>query len=198
MCAPGSCGPRSDSRRSSISGNARRVAFGQTVDDAAVRTAWKQRRPAAGSTCCMPRRQRWRAGRLLALGSAAFLLRRPEPARLGRRTSYARSRRSCAYAGVILALRQVIATPVDYVRESIASPTTLVQFFSMLDEASPVARFLGVIDLLRRLVDRRAGHRHVGALPRGRRDASRSSSPAPTSLSRCLAALAMAVSGGTA
>jgi hypothetical protein len=51
------------------------------------------------------------------------------------------------YAGVILALRQVIATPVDYLRESIASPTTLVQFFTMLDEASPVARFLGVIDL---------------------------------------------------
>ena len=44
-------------------------------------------------------------------------------------------------------LRQVIATPVDYVRESIGSPTTLIQFFSMFDEASPVARFLGAIDL---------------------------------------------------
>jgi hypothetical protein len=52
-----------------------------------------------------------------------------------------------SYSGVILALRQVVAAPVDYMRESIASPTTLVQFFGMLDEASPVARFLGVIDL---------------------------------------------------
>jgi hypothetical protein len=33
------------------------------------------------------------------------------------------------------------------VRESIASPTTLVRFFGMLDEASPLARFLGVVDL---------------------------------------------------
>jgi Yip1 domain len=52
-----------------------------------------------------------------------------------------------SYASVILALRQMVATPVDYVRESIANPTTLVQLFSMLDEASPVARFLGIVDL---------------------------------------------------
>ena len=52
-----------------------------------------------------------------------------------------------SYASVILALRQIVATPLDYVRESIASPTTLVQLFSMLDEASPVARFLGIVDL---------------------------------------------------
>jgi hypothetical protein len=52
-----------------------------------------------------------------------------------------------SYASVILALRQIVATPLDYVRESIASPTTFVQLFSMLDEASPVARFLGIMDL---------------------------------------------------
>ena len=52
-----------------------------------------------------------------------------------------------SYATVILALRQIVATPIDYVRESIASPTTLVQFFSMLDEASPLARFLGIMDV---------------------------------------------------
>jgi hypothetical protein len=52
-----------------------------------------------------------------------------------------------AYAGVILALRQVVAVPINYVRESISSPTTLVQFFGMVDETSSIARFLGVIDL---------------------------------------------------
>jgi hypothetical protein len=52
-----------------------------------------------------------------------------------------------SYANVILALRQIVATPLDYVRESTASPTTLVQLFSMLDEASPVARFLGIVDV---------------------------------------------------
>lgn len=52
-----------------------------------------------------------------------------------------------SYASVILALRQVVATPLDYVRESFASPTTFVQLFAMLDEASPAARFLGIMDL---------------------------------------------------
>ena len=52
-----------------------------------------------------------------------------------------------AHAGVILALRQVIATPVNYARESLTSPMTMNVFLSMLDEASPVARFFGVLDL---------------------------------------------------
>jgi hypothetical protein len=51
------------------------------------------------------------------------------------------------HAQVVLALRQVIATPVNYARETLASPTTATVFFGMLDEASPAARFLGVIDL---------------------------------------------------
>ena len=52
-----------------------------------------------------------------------------------------------AYAGVILALRQVIAAPLDYARETLASPATANLLFATLDEASPPARFLGVIDL---------------------------------------------------
>jgi Yip1 domain len=52
-----------------------------------------------------------------------------------------------AHAGVILALRQVIAAPVVYARETLASPTTLNLFFASLDESSPLARFSGVLDL---------------------------------------------------
>jgi hypothetical protein len=52
-----------------------------------------------------------------------------------------------AHAGVILVLRQVIAAPVVYARETLASPTTLNLFFASLDESSPVARFSGVLDL---------------------------------------------------
>jgi hypothetical protein len=52
-----------------------------------------------------------------------------------------------AHAGVILALRQVVAVPLNYSRESLASPTTLSLFFPMFDEASPPARFFGAIDL---------------------------------------------------
>ena len=51
------------------------------------------------------------------------------------------------YAGVILALRQVIAAPVSFLRESTSSATTLGSLFSTADEASPVARFLGAVDV---------------------------------------------------
>jgi hypothetical protein len=52
-----------------------------------------------------------------------------------------------AHAGVILTLRQVIAAPVVYARETLASPTTLNLFFASLNETSPLARFFGVVDL---------------------------------------------------
>lgn len=52
-----------------------------------------------------------------------------------------------SHAGIILALRQLIATPLNYVNETLASPTTLIRLAGALDEGSPLARFLGVIDL---------------------------------------------------
>ncbi len=52
-----------------------------------------------------------------------------------------------AHAGVILALRQVVAAPVTYVSETLSSPITIGTFFRMLNEASPLARFFGIIDL---------------------------------------------------
>lgn len=52
-----------------------------------------------------------------------------------------------AHAGVILGLRQIVAAPMTYVSETLTSPLTLALFFRGLDEASPVARFFGIIDL---------------------------------------------------
>jgi len=52
-----------------------------------------------------------------------------------------------AHAGIILALRQVIAAPITYARETLANPMTLGMFLGMLDEASLPARFFGIIDL---------------------------------------------------
>jgi hypothetical protein len=52
-----------------------------------------------------------------------------------------------AHAGVILMVRQVVAAPVVYARETLASPATLSLFFTGLDEASPLARFFGIVDL---------------------------------------------------
>lgn len=66
---------------------------------------------------------------------------------LKRRASFSQLLAIASYAGVILALRQVIATPLNYASETLASPTTLVRLMSTLDESSPIARFLGVIDL---------------------------------------------------
>ena len=102
-----------------------------------------------------------------------------------------------SYAGVILALRQVIATPIDYVRESIASPTTLVQFFTMLDESSPLARFLGVIDLfvVWWIVVLAIGVSVLYQRPTRRLALAFTGAYVALAL---LAALAMAVSGGTA
>ena len=52
-----------------------------------------------------------------------------------------------AHASVILALRQVVGAATTYFRETTASATTLGSWFPGFDEASPVARFLGAIDL---------------------------------------------------
>jgi len=52
-----------------------------------------------------------------------------------------------AHASVILALRQLVSAPINYLSETLTSPTTLAQLLMGVDEASPLARFLGVIDL---------------------------------------------------
>jgi hypothetical protein len=52
-----------------------------------------------------------------------------------------------AHAGVILALRQVIAAPAIYARGTLASPLTLRLLLPRLDEASLPARFSSGLDL---------------------------------------------------
>jgi Yip1-like protein len=84
---------------------------------------------------------------VFAVAALLFALLKRRGGLPGSRPSFVQVLAVVSYAGVILALRQLVATPLDYVRESIASPTTLVQLFSMLDEASPAARFLGIVDL---------------------------------------------------
>ena len=51
------------------------------------------------------------------------------------------------HAGVILTLRDIVAAPINYVRESVASPLTLLGFIGIVDESSPVARFLALLDV---------------------------------------------------
>src|SRR5215208_1881773 len=65
----------------------------------------------------------------------------------GRRATFNQALAVTAHAGVILALRDVVAAPLNYVRESLASPATLNQLVGIFDETSPLARFFALIDV---------------------------------------------------
>lgn len=118
------------------------IAFGQPVDDA--RYAALARASQNGAAYAVL--SSLASGPLLVVVMSAILYVVFTTIRRGRGTC----RQVVAvvgHAGVVLALRQVIAAPVNYARETLASPTTATMFFPMLDEASPVARLFGVIDL---------------------------------------------------
>jgi hypothetical protein len=51
------------------------------------------------------------------------------------------------HSGFVIALQQFFVLPLDYVRESLTSPTSLTVFLPFLEETSFAARFLGVLDL---------------------------------------------------
>jgi len=52
-----------------------------------------------------------------------------------------------AHAGVILTVRDIVAAPLSYVRETTASATTVGVLFPLVDETTALARFLGSLDL---------------------------------------------------
>jgi hypothetical protein len=85
-------------------------------------------------------------GPLLAFGAAAIVYGFFTTLQGGAAT-YRQTLSIAAHAGVILAVRQVVTTPLNYTRETLSSPASLTMFAPMLDAASPVARFLGAIDL---------------------------------------------------
>jgi len=118
------------------------AAFGQNVDD----QQYAALEEASGNGPAYAALSAFVSGPLLAFGLAALLFAVFNGA-LGGDATYRQLLAITAHAGVILALRQVVAAPVNYVRETLASPMTMTIFFSMLDEASPIARFFGIIDL---------------------------------------------------
>jgi hypothetical protein len=118
------------------------VAFGQPIDDAQYAAMVEASRTGGIAYAVV---SSLLSGPVLAAALAALFYVVFRRAAAG--VSYRQVLAVVAHAGVILAARQVIAAPVDYARETLASPTTAALFFTMLDEASPVARFFGVIDL---------------------------------------------------
>jgi len=51
------------------------------------------------------------------------------------------------HSGVIVTVQQLFTLPLDYVRETLSSPTNLMVFMPFLEEDTFVARLLGAIDL---------------------------------------------------
>jgi hypothetical protein len=115
------------------------IAFGQPVDDARYAEFQELSRQGlayAAATALV-------TGPVAALVLSALLY----GVFRGRRVSFQQVLAMVVHASVILTLRHVVAAPINYARESSASPTTATLFFSMLDEGSAAARFFGVIDL---------------------------------------------------
>jgi hypothetical protein len=117
------------------------LAFGQDVDDARYEQfhAFSRNGALYGVASAVL------SGPVLTIAVAAcvFLLFRP----VTEAVSFVQVLSVVVYASVILTLRQVIAAPISFANESTASATSLGGWFRTMDEASPVARFFGAIDL---------------------------------------------------
>ena len=118
------------------------LAFGQPVDDSRYTElqAWSRQGPvvAAGSALLAG------PGVALVVSLLVFAWARRSP--MGRAVSYRQVLAVVVHAGVILAVGRLVAAPLVYARETTASATAVGNWFPSLDEASPVARFLGALD----------------------------------------------------
>jgi hypothetical protein len=117
-------------------------AFGRTVDDGLYDRldALSARGPAIAVGLAALN------GPLLTLVAALLLY--GCVSRGARKASFREVLAVAAHVGVLLALRQVIAAPLRYARESLAAPTTLGIAFPMLEEGSPLARLLWLVDAM--------------------------------------------------
>jgi len=120
------------------------LAFGQAVDDTryADLHAWSRLGPAVA------------VGNALLAGPGVALVVSPlvflwvrRRSTTGPAVSYRQVLAVVVHAGVILAVGRLVAAPLVYARETTASAMTVGSWFPLLDEASPVARFLGSLDL---------------------------------------------------
>lgn len=118
-------------------------ALGRPVDDAGY--ARLQRLSSRGVQYSLVRALA--VGPVLTTVVAALILAGSRKlATAGARITFRQCLAVAAHAGVVLALRDAVAAPVAYVRETTASATTVGQWFPMLDEASTAARFVGSLD----------------------------------------------------
>lgn len=115
------------------------AAFGQNVDDAEyarLEALSEQAGPGYAVVSALL------SGPLLTLAVAGLVT-----LAFRRRASFRQAMGVATHAGIILTLRQLVAAPLSYLRETTASATSVGLWFPGLDETSPVARFLGALDL---------------------------------------------------
>src|SRR5687768_10076388 len=67
--------------------------------------------------------------------------------RVGRRVTFVTALAIAVHATVVLALQQLIATPLHYAHESLTNPTNLAGMLGVFDEGSWPARLFGAIDV---------------------------------------------------
>ena len=118
------------------------LAFGQDVDDARYADfhALSQNGPLYGVATAVLN------GPVLtvALAGLIFAVFRGKG---DRSVSYPQVLSVMAHASVIPAIRQILDAPISYARETTSSATSLGVWFPTLDQASPVARFIGALDV---------------------------------------------------
>lgn len=118
------------------------LAFGQQVDDSRYEEFRELSHYGVGYAAATAF-----ASGPLAAGVLALLIHALFTVSGRQRSSYKQVLAVVAAAAVILALRQVVGAPLAYLRETTASVVTLARLAPMMDQASPVARFLSLIDL---------------------------------------------------
>ena len=65
----------------------------------------------------------------------------------GVRLTYVTALAIAVHATVVLALQQIVATPLHYIAESLTSPTNLAGILRLFDEGTLAARLFGTIDV---------------------------------------------------
>ena len=118
------------------------IAFGQDVDDARYEElkAWSGHGFAYGLTTALM------TGPVLVLAVAAAVSLLFGRGHAGQ-VSFAQVCAIATVASVPLALRQIVGVITSYVSESTANAMSVGTWFSGLDEVSPVARFVGALDV---------------------------------------------------
>ena len=118
------------------------LSFGQDVDDA--RYAQLQTLSRSGPVYGVATALIYGPVVTVVVASLVFVVFR---SRTDRVVSYPQVLSVIAHASVILAIRQVVAAPISYLRETTASATSLGAWFPALDAASAVGRFVGAFDV---------------------------------------------------